>query len=370
MMMKEQPGEANDQLSQLLGDVYESKREEEIIHFHNVTKSLPNNNNNSQDDDTECNHNNKVGIGDDNDSIKTTTNMLSDIITTPSKDGNNLVEVIARKEMTEPSRLTTGNDDDNNNDDGTSMTEDSGSVGSSYLGSEGELKLSEEEEEETEKDISEVCPSVYNEEESGEEERDEATIVDINDRKVLSPKRIPYENSDEEEEEDTGAVNPYPPRSKHEVTYRELPIEPVNIEIPPDANIVDIGYVQSIVDDLVVVQSTIDPHKTLDVDSVLCFEDRRVLGRIFETFGPVRKPLYSIRLDSSENADKEWVLSRRKVYSVPDHSQFVHIQHLEKLRGCDASNRYDEELPEEEQEFSDDEKEATSRKRKTQHIKR
>jgi rRNA processing protein Gar1 len=380
---EERGEETNDPSLFQLGDVCESKEESSSsIHVHGMKKKglL-----HSRDSDYEegftldvdrCNHNVEVVVGHDN-VIGNPDNMLSEIITTPSKEVH-----IAVEEKTETSPWTTN---DHDGDDGgvTSMTEEeSGSLGSSYLGSEGELKLSESEEEEEKEGRKEYISTLYspvgNEEERREEKDDEitTTLADINDRK-LSAKQIPHEHSDDEEEgkgkvedeedDDTGAVNCRPPRSKHEVTYQELPIEPLTIEILPEAIIVEVGYVQSIVDDLIVIQSTIDHHhhRALDVDSVLCFEDRTVLGRIFETFGPVRQPLYSVRLDSSKNAEKEWVLSRKKVYSVPDYSQFVSIQQLEKRRGCDASNRYDEELPEEEQEFSDDEKEAIARKRKT-----
>jgi H/ACA ribonucleoprotein complex non-core subunit NAF1 len=221
------------------------------------------------------------------------------------------------------------------------------STGSSYIGSDDETKLMEEE-------VVEVYSS------------DTTTELDASRCDDEVKQQHLHEVSDEE---DLGATSTDPPRSKHEMMYQELPVEPLCLEISPDATILEIGYIQSIVDDLVVIQSTILYHYVLDIDSILCFEDRTVLGRVFETFGPIRRPLYSVRLSALEHANQEWVLSKKKIYFVPDHSQFVQIQQLKQLKGCDASNQYDEELPEEEQEFSDDEKETDAKRKKTQSKK-
>jgi rRNA processing protein Gar1 len=218
------------------------------------------------------------------------------------------------------------------------------SVGSSYVGSEDELNLIDE--------FSEEASSIADEDIT---DKDGDSSVD-----VIEKDKEFHGSSEEGEEEDTGAVSKEPPLSKNELKYQDLPMEPLCIEIPPNVTIVEMGYVKSIVDELLIVQSTAR-HQVLDTDSILCFEDHAVLGQIFETFGPVKQPLYSVRLKSSNDADKEWVNLKRKVYFVPEHSQFVHIQ---RIRGCDASNRYDEEVPVERQEYSDDETEANSKRKK------
>jgi H/ACA ribonucleoprotein complex non-core subunit NAF1 len=266
------------------------------------------------------------------------------------KDSDAKLDHVSSEE-TPSGEFSIANDEGNiiSNNDQLLISDTLGSVGSSYLGSEDELKLNEDE-----------TASKESSSDSDVEAVNDHSIVYNNADAMKKDKDDLYVNSDEE---DTGATSTEPPRSKHEVKYQDLPVEPLSIEIPQDAAILEIGHVQSIVDELVVVQSTMH-HQVLDMDSVLCFENRTVLGRVFETFGPVRQPLYSVRLDASEHADKEWVLLKKKVYFVPDHSRFVHIHHLNQFKGCDASNRYDEELPQEEQEFSDDEKEADARKKK------
>ena len=75
-----------------------------------------------------------------------------------------------------------------------------------------------------------------------------------------------------------------------------------------------------------------------------------------EIFGPVREPFYVVRLRDAADADA--VAARnpagRDVFAPADRVAFVRPEELSS-RGCDASNVYDEELPDHQQEFSDDE---------------
>ena len=80
------------------------------------------------------------------------------------------------------------------------------------------------------------------------------------------------------------------------------------------------------------------------------------LGAVAEIFGPVREPFYVVRLRDAGDADA--VAARnpvgRDVFAPADRVAFVRPEELSS-RGCDASNVYDEELPDHQQEFSDDE---------------
>lgn len=74
-------------------------------------------------------------------------------------------------------------------------------------------------------------------------------------------------------------------------------------------------------------------------------------------FGPVSAPFYSIRfLNSNDAAGFKNKLSC-KVYFSKQFASFVLPSQM-KTRGTDASSKFDEEPPEDEVEFSDDEKEA------------
>lgn len=54
----------------------------------------------------------------------------------------------------------------------------------------------------------------------------------------------------------------------------------------------------------------------------------------------------------------------RPVYHVPQRSKYVFTRDLVKFKGSDASNLHDEEVGENELEFSDDEAEAEYKRRR------
>lgn len=114
----------------------------------------------------------------------------------------------------------------------------------------------------------------------------------------------------------------------------------------------------------------------LDEGSLLCLNDRRVLGAIFETFGSVNAPFYSIRLPpghqlvvktaTSDGAESDPVQPGMQVFysPTPDFSGLLYTRDIRKtqMKGSDASNLYDEEVGENEIEFSDDEQEVAYRR--------
>lgn len=166
---------------------------------------------------------------------------------------------------------------------------------------------------------------------------------------------------DEMDEED-GPKEPTVPHTKNEVLV--APVKKPEVEITPDMELQEIGTVSNIVDNVVVVQANVDgDYQVLDSESVLVFPDRTVLGLVFETFGAVKQPMYSVRFNTAEEIDKEIVQIGKKVCHVPQYSHFVFTMALRALKGSDASNRYDEEPAEEEIEFSDDEQEMAHKRR-------
>ncbi|KAI3660039.1 hypothetical protein MP638_005317 [Amoeboaphelidium occidentale] len=158
------------------------------------------------------------------------------------------------------------------------------------------------------------------------------------------------------------------PRSKNELV--ELPpVEPLPFsEVPEVVRLIRVGCVFGVVDELVLVQSdeTYGDNQALDIGSILVFKDRKVLGQIFETFGQVTRPLYSIRFNSVEEIDKERAKLGEPIFRADseEYSKVVLPAKLKAFKGTDASNIYDEEIPEEEQDYSDDEKEREAKSKK------
>ncbi|KAF9933607.1 hypothetical protein FBU30_005046 [Linnemannia zychae] len=147
----------------------------------------------------------------------------------------------------------------------------------------------------------------------------------------------------------------------------ELPrvVKP-DIELGPDAILSPFGSVMSIVDNVVVVQAHSSGEiSVLDSGTITAMMTpaegdkeaiKEVLGEIFETFGPVARPLYSIRFNTASEIPSQCRIGAT-VYSVPQYSSIVMTAPLKAMKGSDASNKFDEEVDDIELEFSDDEKE-------------
>src|SRR5690606_28085359 len=94
-------------------------------------------------------------------------------------------------------------------------------------------------------------------------------------------------------------------------------------EIPASLQIVFIGKIHSIVDDQIVIDTSpcFPVQSALDLDSVLCLEDRTPLGKIFDVFGPISSPFYSVR--TSLTPDTPLPEVGKSVYCVPQLSSYV-----------------------------------------------
>ena len=133
-----------------------------------------------------------------------------------------------------------------------------------------------------------------------------------------------------------------------------------DIDVTLEMNIEQLGTVEGIVENTVVVKAKISAeYQVLESGSLLCLQNRSVIGVIAEPLGRVEQPMYTVRF-TNEKAIKEAGVADigTMVYYVLPHSTFVFTQPLKNLKGTDASNFHDEEVGDDEMEFSDDEKEA------------
>lgn len=149
-------------------------------------------------------------------------------------------------------------------------------------------------------------------------------------------------------------------KSKKEILFDDLP-EIAKIDMVAKLDEMEqIGRIDHILEKLVVVAS-FKNKPPLDLDSVLFMKDCLPLGAIFETFGPVKQPFYSIRFNSSEEISSRGIQIGFPVYFLPQQTKpttkYVFVKDLLSAKGSDASWKDDEEPPAEFLEFSDDEEE-------------
>ncbi|KIY51311.1 NAF1-domain-containing protein [Fistulina hepatica ATCC 64428] len=133
-------------------------------------------------------------------------------------------------------------------------------------------------------------------------------------------------------------------------------------QLSPDEQLEKVGDIMNVVDNVVIVRSSpLDSNNVLDSETLLVFEDRTVLGYIYETFGPTFQPLYQVKFSAAFPLDPVKVRVSREVFHAPRRSHFVSIRRIRGVKGSDASNVHDEEPAEDELDFSDDEAEARHR---------
>lgn len=144
------------------------------------------------------------------------------------------------------------------------------------------------------------------------------------------------------------------PTTVGELKLSELPpIESLTISVP-ESDLIKVGKVISIVDVLVVVEAD-RLMPPLDIDSILFKSDGKPIGQVFDVFGLVKEPHYSIRFNSPEHIKDEGIHKEMPVYFVPDKdgklTKFAFVSEIQKVPGTDASWEHDNEPPEDVAEF-------------------
>lgn len=159
------------------------------------------------------------------------------------------------------------------------------------------------------------------------------------------------------------------PATAGELKLSDLPpIENLTISVPVE-NLVKIGKVLSIVEVLVVIES-IRSMPPLDLDTVLFKSDGTTIGQIFDTFGTVTEPHYSVRFTNVEQIKERGIELGQDIFFSPRTerviTKFAFVNELRKIKGTDASWEHDNERPPtiDPGEYSDDEQERQARRQR------
>ncbi|KAL0083640.1 Gar1/Naf1 RNA binding region-domain-containing protein [Phycomyces blakesleeanus] len=148
---------------------------------------------------------------------------------------------------------------------------------------------------------------------------------------------------DDEDEEPAGTTEL---RTTNEIV--EVVIEKPNYILTPQTEIIAIGTIHNVINNVIVVQTTPGSVFALDIGTLFVYGDRELMGEVFETFGPVQRPFYSVRYNKAEEIDKERAVVGARVFFVPSYERtnVIQVEALKKIKGTDASNIYDEEAGE------------------------
>ena len=171
------------------------------------------------------------------------------------------------------------------------------------------------------------------------------------------------DGDDDDGEKAKNKTGDHQPRTANEI--KEVVVPKPDVIVTEDMKTTFLGNVDRTVDNMLLIKAvTPGEFQVLESGSVLCNEKREVIGAVAETLGRVQEPMYSVAFTNAKEIEGLGLEYGAKVFYVDNHSTFVFTQPLKSMRGTDASNIHDEEVGEDELEFSDDEAEAEYKRQK------
>ncbi|KAF7805900.1 H/ACA ribonucleoprotein complex non-core subunit NAF1 [Senna tora] len=192
--------------------------------------------------------------------------------------------------------------------------------------------------------------------ENNEVEVEEGEIKDYNGQELVTETAV---NDDDDDDDDDMEIGLTPELSK--LPQNLPPVPPVNVTLGPHHQMLPVGVVMSIINTQVIVEG-VEKHDPLSEGSILWItESRTPLGLVDEIFGPVKNPYYIVRYNS-ENEVPISIHGGTSVSFVPEFAKYVLNNKDLYKKGYDKSG-FDDDVSDEE-EFSDDEKEAECMKQK------
>ena len=178
-----------------------------------------------------------------------------------------------------------------------------------------------------------------------------------------------------EEGVDEGTMNTYT-GTRHEI-INELERK----DYPPPYNIIDndkfeeCGKIKNIVENKILMESINNNlSKILNLDNIIFLSNKQHIGFIDDVIGQIDNPIYVIKLYPKLIEEKifEKIKINDKLYYCSNKINVINAIELKnKNKGCDASNAFDEEVSENEKDYSDDEEEVNAKvKRKNKKNKK
>ncbi|PPR01918.1 hypothetical protein CVT24_001257, partial [Panaeolus cyanescens] len=213
--------------------------------------------------------------------------------------------------------------------------------------------------------------SSSSDESSSDDEDSSSSSDDDPDNEPDNTKTALQDMADDDEDPVPAASSTSYFQTKHEISDAEAAVVVPDIQTVGEDEVLEkVGEIMNVVGNVVIIRGVPSSdlsrgsEKALDSDTLLVFDDRNVLGYIYETFGPTAQPLYQVKFNNTTfPLNPEIVVPGREVYHVPARSKFVFVNQIKAYKGSDASNVHDEEVADDEIEFSDDEKEAEYKSR-------
>ncbi len=225
------------------------------------------------------------------------------------------------------------------------------------------------------KDALDIALEANKEDLSSESESDEEAVVVVD--RTARERLLALADGDGDDEDDA-THNEKGVRSKNEIEPTVSAIEK-EFTLSPNLALVQMGTVQEFVSNVVIIKgNSSGDYQVYDEGTYVFAANRKIIGVVFETFGRVSLPMYSLRFESPEVVAGLNLSVGEAVFQSPAYSKFVLTNVIRNQKGSDASNLHDEEVADhvsdhyiliiKEREFSDDEAEAQFKRQKKRQV--
>ncbi|PFH32111.1 hypothetical protein BESB_020520 [Besnoitia besnoiti] len=118
---------------------------------------------------------------------------------------------------------------------------------------------------------------------------------------ALIGKEVDPDEEIEDDEDDDGEENPKRKDADCLASWsgiHPIEVEGLPVQVAPECAVKACGVVHAVVDAMVVIKGD-ENSNPLDLGSVVCLEDKTILGAVADTFGPVAAPFYVVYLARS-----------------------------------------------------------------------
>ena len=182
-----------------------------------------------------------------------------------------------------------------------------------------------------------------------------------------------YEQNQEEGVDD-GTMNKYTGTRHEIINEKERKDYPSPFEVTIEDKFEECGSVKNIIEnEILMTCNNNNVLKVLNLDNIIFLSDKTCIGFIDDVIGQIDNPVYAIKLYPNLIEEKiiEKINIGDKLFFCSNRANVINAIELKnKSKGCDASNAFDEEVSEDEQDYSDDEEEVQAKIRRKKNKKR
>jgi rRNA processing protein Gar1 len=163
--------------------------------------------------------------------------------------------------------------------------------------------------------------------------------------------------------DDEESMNKYTGTKNETETRKEIPVP---FDLNTEDILIEAGLVENIFEDKIIVRVNTF-NGILDLDNILFNENKFPLGYLDDVIGKVDSPYYVIKFFPNYDEQMRTSLNLfpgKSIFFPKSRSKQIATRDLINQRGCDASNVFDEEVNQDDLEFSDDEEEISFKHKK------